>query len=157
MIVENRLLEKRPDFISDYEHDILPVIGNTEILDVRLGIMTEQLNDLISQIEQLIQDNAHHSRNQKEYIEQFEALNEGIEMKKADISNIKQQIADTLAWRENVRIFLEGLSKLDSIADQFDIASWHALVDYIKIMPSKDIVFHLRNGCEESVPLADVQ
>lgn len=40
---------------------MLPLIGNTEILDERLGIMTEQLNDLISQIEQLIQDNAHHA------------------------------------------------------------------------------------------------
>ena len=157
VIVENRLLEKRPDFISDYEHDILPVIGNTELLDEKLGIMTEQLNDLLSQIEQLIQDNAHHSRNQKEYIEQFEALNAGIETKKAAISNIKQQIADTLARRENVHIFLEGLSKLNSITERFDVTSWHALVDYIKVMPSKDIVFHLRNGCEETVPLAEVQ
>ena len=37
------------------------------------------------------------------------------------------------------------------------IPSWHALVDYIKIMPDKNIVFHLRNGCEEIVPLAEVQ
>ena len=31
------------------------------------------------------------------------------------------------------------------------------LVDYIKIMPDKNIVFHLRNGNEEIVPLAEVQ
>ena len=129
-----------------YERDMLPLIGNTEILDERLGIMTEQLNDLISQIERLIQDNAHHAQNQKEYSEKFQALNDDI-----------QQIADTLARRENVRIFLDGIKSLKSIVEQFDISTWHALVDYIKIMPDKNIVFHLRNGCEEIVPLAEVR
>ena len=157
IIVENRLLEKMPEFIDDYERDMLPLIGNTEILDERLGIMTEQLNDLISQIERLIQDNAHHAQNQENYAEKFQALNDDIEKKKAGISAIKQQIADTLARRENVRIFLNGLKSLNSIVEKFDIPSWHALVDYIKIMPDKNIVFHLRNGCEEIVPLVEVQ
>ena len=136
---------------------MLPLIGNTEILDERLGIMTEQLNDLISQIERLIQDNAHHAQNQEEYSEKFQALNDDIEKKKAGIAATKQQIADTLARRENVRIFLDGIKSLDSIVEQFDIPTWHALVDYIKIMPDKNIVFHLRNGCEEIVPLAEVR
>ena len=85
IIVENRLLKKKPEFINDYERDMLPLIGNTEILDERLGIMTEQLNDLISQIERLIQDNAHHAQNQEEYSEKFQALNDDIEKKKAGI------------------------------------------------------------------------
>ncbi len=133
------------------------MIGNTEILDERLGILTDQLNDLISQIERLIQDNAHHAQNQEKYSKEFQILNAGIENKKAEISRIKQQIADTLARRENVRIFLDGLKKLDSLAEQFDIQSWHALVDYVRIMPDKRIVFCLRNGREETVQLAEVQ
>ncbi len=157
IIVGNRLLKKKLEFIDDYERDMLPLIGNTEIFDERLGIMTEQLNDLISQIERLIQDNAHHAQNQEDYAEKFQALNDDIEKKKAGIAAIKQQIADTLARRENVRIFLNGLKSLNSIVEKFDIPSWHALVDYIKIMPDKNIVFHLRNGCEEIVPLAEVQ
>ena len=157
IIVENRLLKKRPEYIDDYANDMLPMIGNTEILEERLGAMTEQLNDLITQIEQLIQDNAHHARSQEEYSEKFEVLNNGIEEKKAEIASVKQQISDTLTRRENVRIFLEGLKGLDSIAERFDIPSWHALVDCVKIMPDKNIVFHLRNGCEEIVPMGDVQ
>lgn len=113
------------------------MIGNTEILEEQLGAMTEQLNDLITQIEQLIQDNAHHARSQEEYSEKFEVLNNGIEEKKAEIASVKQQISDTLTRRENVRIFLEGLKGLDSIVERFDIPSWHALVDCVKIMPDK--------------------
>lgn len=157
IIVENQLLKKKPEFIDDYMRDMLPLIGNTEILEERLGVMTEQLNDLIAQIEQLILDNAHHARNQEEYSEKFDALNSGIEEKKAEMTAVKQQISDTLARRENVRIFLEGLKGLDSITEKFDIPSWHALVDHIKIMPDKNIIFCLRNGCEEIVPLAEVQ
>ena len=109
------------------------------------------------QIEQLIQDNAHHARNQEEYSEKFDALNNGIEEKKSEMTAVKQQISDTLARRENVRIFLEGLKGLDSIAEKFDIPSWHALVDHIRIMPDKSIIFCLRNGCEEIVRMAEVQ
>lgn len=156
VIVENRLLNQKLKFIDDYERDMLPLIGNTEILDERLGLLTDQLNDLISKIEQLVQDNAHHAQNQEIYAERFEDLNNGIEEKKAEISRIKQQIADALARRENVRIFLNGLKKLDSFVEKFDILSWHALIEYIKIMPDKNIIFHLRNGCEETVPLAEV-
>lgn len=157
IIVENRLLNKRPEYIDDYERDILPLIGNTEILDNRLGVMTEQLNGLISQIERLISDNAHHAQNQEEYAKQFQDLNDSIEKKKAEISTIKQQISDTLARRENVRIFLDGLKRLDSIEEKFDIPTWHALAEYIRIMPDQKIIFHLRNGCEEAIQLAEVQ
>ena len=65
LIVENRLIKKNPEFIDDYEHDILPMIGNTTLLDKRLAEMYEQLNGLIDQIERLIQDNAHHACNQE--------------------------------------------------------------------------------------------
>lgn len=157
IIVANRLIKKRPDFIDDYERDMLPMVGNTEILDERLGVMTEQMNDLISQIEKLIQDNAHHVQNQESYEEKFSSLNSAIEKKKSEIEALKQQIADTLSRRENVRIFLKGLKDLNQIVEKFDIPSWHALVEYIKIMPDRSIVFHLRNGTEESVPLAEVQ
>ncbi len=71
------------------------------------------------------------------------------------IMDIKKQVV--VARRENVRIFLDGIKSLNSIVEQFYIPTWHALVDYIKIMPDKNIVFHLRNGCEEIVPLAEVQ
>ena len=74
---------------------MLPMIGNTGILEERLGAMTEQLNDLITQIEQLIQDNAHHARSQEEYSERFEVLNNSIEEKKAEITSVKQQIASS--------------------------------------------------------------
>ena len=157
VIVENRLFSKRTDFIESYEQDILPLIGNTEIMSERLGVMNEQLADLIDQIEKLIADNAHRAQSQEEYAERFQALNNEIESKKSDIDAIKRQISDALSRRENVRIFLEGLKSLDSYVKKFNISGWHALVDYIKVMPDKRIVFRLRNGCEETVYLAEVQ
>ena len=157
IIVENRLFSKRTDFIESYEQDILPLIGNTEIMSERLGAMNEQLADLIDQIEKLIVDNAHRAQSQEEYTERFQTLNNEIESKKSDIDAIKRQISDALSRRENARIFLDGLKKLNSYVEKFDISGWHALVDYIKVMPDKRIVFHLRNGCEEAVHLAEVQ
>ena len=157
IIVANRLLKKKNWFIGEYENDILPMIGNTEILDKRLDEMTAELNQLIDTIEELVENNARHIQDQKVYAEQFNSLNESIGKKKAAIESIKIQISDALSRRENVRIFLEGLKSINSIVQSFDIESWHSLVEYIKIMPDQTIVFHLRNGLEETVYLAEAQ
>lgn len=157
IVIENRLLQKRQDFIEDYERDILPLIGNTNVLDERMNVLNDELAELIEQIERLIQDNAHHAQNQENYTAQFNELNDKIEEKKTKIGSIKQQLSDTLSRRENVRIFLTGLKSLNSIVEKFDIPSWHALVDHVKIMSDKTIVFRLRNGCEETIHLAEVQ
>lgn len=143
--------------IESYEQDILPLIGNTEIMDERLGAMNEQLTDLIDQIEKLILDNAHHAKAQDDYANKFRELNDAIESKRSDIDSIKYQISDALARRENAKIFIEGLKNQKSYVEEFDVSGWHALVDYIKVMPDKRIVFHLRNGCEEAIRLEEVQ
>ena len=156
IIVGNRLLNQRPQYIDDYEHDMLPLIGDTKVLDAQLGEMTDQMNDLVSQIEKLVQNNARHAQDQKEYSAKFEALNAAIEEKKATIEDVKQQISDALSRRENVRIFLEGLRQLNPITE-FDIPSWHALVEHVKVMPDKTLIFRLRNEEEISIPLAEVQ
>ncbi len=157
IIIENRLFSRRADFIESYEQDILPLIGNTEIMDERLGAMNEQLTDLIDQIERLILDNAHHAKAQDDYANKFRELNDAIESKRSDIDSIKRQISDALARRENAKIFIEGLKNQKSYVEKFDVSGWHALVDYIKVMPDKRIVFHLRNGCEEAIRLEEVQ
>lgn len=156
VIVVNRLLKKRTDFIADYEKDVLPMIGNKKILDERLEAAMNEQRDLVEQIEQLISDNARHLQNQEAYAEKYESLNSRYEQKKSDIESIKRQIAGVLARQENIRIFLSGLSQIESIVSEFDIPSWHALVDYIRVMPDKNIYFHLRNGREEIVSLWDV-
>lgn len=156
VIVVNQLIRNKPDYIDDYEKEFLPMIGDTRELDAHLQSMTSQLDELIVKIEQLVQDNARRAQNQTDYMSKFHELDTAIEEKKAAIERTKIQISDALSRRGNVQIFLEGLKKLDSLLEEFDISAWHALVDHIKVMPNKTIVFHFRNDTESSVALEEV-
>lgn len=153
----SRLFKEKPKFIDEYERDFLPIIGDTSVLDQQLGLLTEELNELYSQIEKLVQDNSRHVQNQETYEVQFNSLSASIEQKKAEVSCMMEKLSETLCRRENIHIFLEGLKHIGSIEDEFDIPTWHALVDYIRIMSDQRIVFILRDGHEESVPFAEVR
>ena len=157
ILVVNRLMKAKPTLIDEYERDFIPIIGDTSVLDHQLGSLTAELNCLYEQIKKLIEDNSRHVQDQNVYEEQFNFLSSSIEQKKAELAGLSKTLSDTLCRRENVRIFLDSLKHLDSIVEEFDIPTWHALVDYIKIMPDKRIVFMLRDGHEETVPLAEVQ
>ena len=75
------------------------------------------------------------------------------------IQATKQQISDALSRKENARIFLQGLRETPSqgIIAEFDIKTWHSVVEYATVMPSKTIIFHFRNGNEESVKIEEAQ
>lgn len=156
VIVANRLLKKRPDYFADYEQIILPMIGDDKNLNQRLEAAIKEREKLIKEIEALIADNSRRAQPQEDYQKSFDVLDKRFEVVKTEIDSIEQQISNNLKRRENIRIFLIQLSEMDSIVTEFDIPSWHALVDYIKIMPNQDIIFHLRNGHEETVILPDV-
>ncbi len=46
---------------------------------------------------------------------------------------------------------------VQGIITEFDIKTWHSLVEYATVMPNKTIIFHFRNGNEESVRLEEAQ
>lgn len=156
IIVANRLLKKKPGLIAEYEKNILPMIGDEKTLNQRLETVTKEQEKLIKEIEALIADNSRRAQSQEDYQKAFDALNEQFEETKSTIALINRQISDDQKRRENIRTFLSQLSKIDSTVTEFDIPSWHALVEYIKIMPNQDIIFHLRNGHEETVLIPDV-
>lgn len=159
LIAVNRLPKDRAAYCDEYEQKYLPLIGDTSKLEKELAVMTEELNKLIAEIERLVLENAQKAQDQKVYKEKFDELDVNIEQKKALVKNIEQQISEAKVKKENVRIFLEGLRNTESgsLITKFDVRLWHALVENAKIMPDKTIVFHFRNGNEETVRLAEAR
>ena len=70
---------------------------------------------------------------------------------------MEKQISESLTRRENARIFLQGLREADSLFTRFDIKTWHALVDYVKVMPDNTLIYHFRNNAEQTIKLDEVR
>lgn len=159
LIAVNRLPQDRNAYCDEYEREFLPLIGDTMELEAKRSALTKKLNDQIAQIERLVLENAQKAQNQNVYVKEFDAINSSIEQKKNLIHDIEQQISVVLSKKENARIYLEGLRNTasDTLITKFDIRLWHALVEYAKVMPDKTIIFHFRNGNEETVKLEKAQ
>lgn len=78
----NRLPQNREEYCDYYEREFLPLIGGTAEMEEKLAILTEELNDLIAQIERLVLENAQKAQDQSMFAQRFDALNQSIEQKK---------------------------------------------------------------------------
>lgn len=159
LIAINRLPTDRAKYCDTYEIKFLPLIGNTESLEETQNLVREQMLALIAEAEKLIAENATVAQDQTIYNQKFNKIYGSIEEKKAKIAEIDIQISEALARKENARIYLEGLREAGSgfLITKFDVRLWHKVVEYVKVMPDATLVFHFRNGHEESVSLKEAQ
>ena len=49
------------------------------------------------------------------------------------------------------------MREAQSLLTQFDIRTWHALIDYVNVMPDKTLVYYFRNDVDQIVMLDDVR
>ena len=159
LIVMNRLPQDRKAYCDACEREIMPMIGDTSILESKLVSLSKELEDLYEQLERLILTNSTTQQNQAIYAEKYDQLNNQISQREAMMSDLEKQIADIRIRKENARIYLEGLRSIESgtILTKFDVQLWHSVVEYAKVMTDGTIVFRFRNGNEDSVKLREAQ
>lgn len=155
----NRLPQNRQTYCDIFEQEFLPMIGKTDDLEVKQSNLRDALMDLYVELDDLVKSNARKAQDQTEYKQKFDALNAKIEKKKAAVNDIEQKILDAKTRKENVRIFLEALRNTPSNCEitEFDTSFWHAIVDTATITRDKTIIFHFRNGKEETVTIKPIR
>ena len=153
LIVVNQLINEKGHFTDAFEDNYMCMISDTRPLEKEKETIASEISDLNDQIERVIHVNATRSQDQQAYLNQFNDLIARVEAKKIKLKDLDRQISELLVRKQNVMIFLEGLKKLGKTINQFDIPSWHALVEYVKVMPDRTLLFQMRNGSTISVEL----
>lgn len=153
LIVVNQLINEKGHFTDAFEDNYMCMISDTHPLEKEKETIASEISDLNDQIERVIHVNATRSQDQQAYLNQFNDLIARVEAKKIKLKDLDRQISELLVRKQNVMIFLEGLKKLGKTINQFDIPSWHALVEYVKVMPDRTLLFQMRNGSTISVEL----
>ena len=153
LIVVNQLINEKGHFTDAFEDNYMCMTPDTRPLEKEKETIASEISDLNDQIERVIHVNATRSQDQQTYLNQFNDLIARVEAKKIKLQDLDRQISELLVRKQNVMIFLEGLKKLGKTINQFDIPSWHALVEYVKVMPDRTLLFQMRNGSTISVEL----
>ena len=156
LLVANRLLVDKGNYVAEYQEKFLPLIADTSSLEEKLNELLADYNEMVDAAEELVKSNATRAQDQAEYQKRFDSLASKIKAKTDEIDAIKKEISDAKVRKENARIFLDALQGTDSLLQKFDIALWHRLVDYVTVTPDKELVFHLRSGREMNISLEDV-
>ena len=156
LIVANRLLAEKSNYVAEYQERFSPLIASTTKLEGKLKELQDEYKEIITEAELLIKENSIKVQDQEKYQERFSTMDTLIKAKKAEIDDVEKEIADTKARKENIRIFLDALKGTNSLLYRFDTALWHRLVEYVTVTPENTFVFHLRSGREMTIPLEEV-
>lgn len=155
LIVANRLLARKGNYVDSYQELFLPLTTDTTDLETKLSILQGEYGKTVTEAEQLVKDNAAKAQDQDEYRSHFNALDSRIKAMNAEIEMVKKEIGDTRIRKENLCMFLSALKGTDSLLTKFDTALWHRLVDYVTVTPEETLVFHMRDGSEMTVSLEE--
>ena len=153
----NQLVKGRNDYCERFESELMPIIADTGPLELRKEELKAEILKLTQEIERLIHDNTTHAQDQAKYLLRYNNLASLVEQRQVEAASVEQQISDLLVRKQNVRIFLEGLKKVGNMISKFDIPTWHALVEYAKVMADNTIVFQFRNGSTITVPIETIK
>ena len=98
--------------------------------------------------EHSIADNARVAQNQDDYENHYNSLTERFDTAKGELEKIGQSILEKQAQREMMKKFITEVKAMPDIISIFDEDSWCALVDYVTINSTTDVVFTMKNGLE---------
>lgn len=90
----------------------------------------------MSNIQDLVHENARKSQDQQKYREKFNKLVERIDNQKALIVDLKAEELKMVGMREKLNRFMEALSRCDGIV-KFTEQNWGDLVECVVVKPDK--------------------
>lgn len=157
IIAVNRLIDDWGKYCEEFEIEYMPIIADIAPLQKERENTKADMTKLAHQIESLIHSNATRPQNQEQYNQEFSLLEDKLKKRKAAAEKLEQQISDALARRKSIEIFLEGLKTLGECITEFDISTWHRLIEHMKVMPDKTLLFQMRNGSTISVSLEEAK
>ena len=157
IIAVNRLIDDWGKYCEEFEIEYMPIIADIAPLQKEHESIKADMAELAHQIESLIHNNATRPQDQEQYSQGFSLLEDKLKQKKAAAEKLDQQISDALVRRKSIEIFLEGLKTVGECITEFEISTWHRLVENMKVMPDKTLLFQMRNGSTISVSLEEAK
>ena len=155
IIACNRIFSRKTHVIEEYEHFLLPDLLDTSELDEQVNSASAELESAILEAEQLIAESARQAKNPEMYREKINEVDIRIKKLKAEINDKELAIQDRQLRGEKIRIYLDGIKRVGSTLEKFDVRTWYALTESVRVMPNNYLIFKFKDGTEETVSPED--
>ena len=151
VVALNRLITDREAVIEDIRL-LLPKLDSA-VLEKENAAAVQERDDLHSQMQSCIEENASTALDQQKYNMRFEDLMSRYEAAKVKVSNTEEKLRHRMIRRETLRQFIAELGGRPDLIKQFDETAWITLADRVTITADRKAVFHFKSGAEISVDL----
>ncbi|MGN0106297.1 MAG: hypothetical protein ACI4A5_01200 [Hominilimicola sp.] len=78
--------------------------------------------------------------------ERYNSLADCYDEAKANLDEVNKKIADKLAKKETMEMFMKNLKKQSGVVTEFDESLWLSMVDYVTVNSEEDIQVTFKNG-----------
>lgn len=156
---ELRVFGKSSQF-EGFLDDRSKVFVFSDMYDLWIGkqaIKEAENQKLIARAEELMLLNAKQAQSKNIYEEEYKSVCDQISENKRVLDMIEKQIVANLTRKKEIKLFLDSLKVCPPEISKFDVQQWHNLVESVKVMPNKTLVFRFRNGQEVSVKSDETQ
>ena len=145
----NILLADKKELIQDIE-ELRDMLCDNDGREEERTELRAEMTVLVEAIEAAVSENARVAQDQKAYQKKYNELARRYEETKSRYDELGEQIADNLARREKLTLFIKALKKQDAVTE-FDDAVWSTFVESVRVRTKEDITFVFRDGTEITV------
>jgi site-specific DNA recombinase len=143
----NSLIENKNEILGVYTAIIRSLTDNMALGSESTALQGEC--DVVMELIKIsVEENAHSTINQSDYMTRYSALHERYEAAKQKLSAVDGELQEREVKRENIYRFLRTLKKNDTLLTEFDKELWHATVDRVIVTSEREITFRFKDGTE---------
>ncbi|MGN0150098.1 MAG: recombinase family protein, partial [Clostridia bacterium] len=141
----NKLITSKEQILSDFEI-IKEELFSTAELETEQAALENEMKIAAELTENCINENARVAQNQHEYNERYKSLADCYDKAKAKFDEVNKKIADKLARKETMELFMINLKKQSGAVTEFDESLWLSMIDYVTVNSKEDIRVTFKNG-----------
>ncbi|MDD2979125.1 MAG: recombinase family protein [Hespellia sp.] len=141
----NEILTEKEELIANTKL-MMQTICDTSEMEKNQAEHLDEMNVLVELTQKLVDENARTVQNQTEYQERYDSLANRYESVKAEYEKITEQINSRQAKEEQFKNYINTLTNIEGIIQEFDEGLWSSLIDYVTVYSKDDVRFTFKNG-----------
>lgn len=150
----NQLLGDKERYIAKFE-ERLPLLADVSSLEMQLDALHTQHEELMSQIQLYVAENARKVQDQAVYNRQYADMRTACEEIESKIKKTNEAILAQQGRKEQIRRCLNELRRCGDILKEFDLDLWNAISESVTVSVDRTLVFRFRDGTKIPVRIPE--
>lgn len=136
------------DLVLETCQMLIDDLSDTTLLDLRIEKASREMNAVAAVTKKHIAQNAETEQDQEEYDQKYHALVQQYEKLQQQFTKLQQERAARINRMDTLHHFLETISAVPQVLDNFDEELWRATIEKVTVFHDGKMIFQFLDGTE---------